>query len=181
VLRAQRASAVSTVSDTIIAEAGGPAAARLLFTGKIRGVRSRVAATAQSVGEVVIAALAPEEAETEAERGGEWAEVSVPFRNENLAVFGRKNGKEGEKEVVLGMVPDLIVVYDAATGEAVGSQEYRYGLKVGVLLMAPHPVWTTPRGLELGGPAAFGLEGEYVSSLEYAKPRSVIEEFRRKE
>jgi DUF917 family protein len=54
----------------------------------------------------------------------------------------------------------------------------RYGLKVTVMTIAPHPVWTTPRGLEIGGPSAFDLPYEYKSPLKYVKPRSVIEEFR---
>jgi hypothetical protein len=53
-----------------------------------------------------------------------------------------------------------------------------YGLKVTVMSMAPHPVWLSARGLEVGGPKAFNLPYEYTSTLEYKKPRSVIEEFR---
>ena len=56
----------------------------------------------------------------------------------------------------------------------------RYGLKVTVMIMAPHPVWTSTRGLEIGGPSAFSLPYEYKSPLKYVKPRSVIEEFREK-
>lgn len=75
------------------------------------------------------------------------------------------------------MVPDLIMILDIYTGENLGVQDYRYGLKVAVMAMAPHPVWTTKRGLEVGGPKAFGLPYEYVPTLEYSKPRSVIDEF----
>lgn len=46
------------------------------------------------------------------------------------------------------------------------------------MAMAPHPVWISPRGLEIGGPSAFDLPYEYKSPLKYVKPRSVIEEFR---
>ena len=45
------------------------------------------------------------------------------------------------------------------------------------MVMAPHPVWATKRGLDIAGPKAFGLPEAYSSSLVYAKPRSVIEEF----
>jgi DUF917 family protein len=92
-------------------------------------------------------------------------------------------------------VPDLIFLLDVSTGENVGVQEYRcvrvseqseyplivsrYGLKVTVMIMAPHPLWTTSRGLEIGGPVAFKLPYKYESTLKYKKPRSVIEEFRR--
>lgn len=48
------------------------------------------------------------------------------------------------------------------------------------MLFAPHPLWTTKRGLEVGGPAAANLPYEWKPSLTYTKPRSVIEEFRPK-
>jgi len=53
-----------------------------------------------------------------------------------------------------------------------------YGLKVAILIVAPHPIWITKRGLEIVGPSVFHLPYEYNSSLVYKKPRSVIEEFR---
>lgn len=49
------------------------------------------------------------------------------------------------------------------------------------MIMAPHPVWTSQRGLEVAGPAHFELPYEYTSSLKYTKPKSVIEEFRAKD
>lgn len=54
----------------------------------------------------------------------------------------------------------------------------RYGLKVIVMAAGPHPLWTTERGLEIGGPAGFGMPDRYPSTLKYTRPRSVIEEFR---
>jgi DUF917 family protein len=75
-------------------------------------------------------------------------------------------------------VPDLIFLLDVSTGENIGVQEYRYGLKVTVMIMAPHPLWTTKRGLEIGGPQAFKLPYEYKPTLRYQKPRSVIDEFK---
>lgn len=79
---------------------------------------------------------------------------------------------------VLATVPDLIFLLDVSTGEAIGVQEYRYGVKVVVVIMAPHPVWTSKRGLEVAGPSAFKLPYEFSSNLEYHKPRSVIDEYR---
>lgn len=78
---------------------------------------------------------------------------------------------------MLATVPDLIVVLDASSGEAIGIQEYRYGVKVIILMMAPHPVWTSKRGLEIAGPRAFGLDYDYVRGLEYVKPKSVFDEY----
>jgi DUF917 family protein len=78
---------------------------------------------------------------------------------------------------VLATVPDLICILDVSTGEAIGIEEYRYGVKVVIIVMAPHPVWTKERGLNTAGPKAFGLKETYSSSLVYSKPASVIEEF----
>lgn len=57
-------------------------------------------------------------------------------------------------------------------------QDYQYGLKVAVMMMAPHPLWASERGLQVAGPRAFGLGHDYTAILEYTKPRSVIDEFR---
>jgi DUF917 family protein len=66
-------------------------------------------------------------------------------------------------------------------GEAIGSQELRYGLKVVVIVMPAHPLWTSDgKGLKVGGPEYFGLDMKWVSIGKYEKPRSVIEEFRTK-
>ena len=79
---------------------------------------------------------------------------------------------------MLATVPDLIFLIDTATGEAIGVQEYRYGLKVSVMIMAPHPLWATQRALDIAGPKAFHLPYDYTPALEYTKPVSVIDEFR---
>jgi len=55
------------------------------------------------------------------------------------------------------MVPDLISVLDFQSGRALGVPEFRYGLRVTVIGITASPRWTdTPRGLEIGGPEAFG-------------------------
>ncbi|KAL9942027.1 hypothetical protein ACHAPW_004386 [Verticillium nonalfalfae] len=180
VRRAQVESRMGTITDALVAEAGGARSARRVFTGKIRGVETRITETGHSLGEVVIESLGEDEVESEAERAREgegWKEVRVPFMNENLAVLAK--GTDGA-ETMLATVPDLIMVLDVSTGEAIGVQEYRYGVKVVVMLMAPHPIWASKRGLEVAGPKAFNLPYEYTSDLEYAKPASVIDEFRHK-
>ncbi|KAI5290977.1 hypothetical protein KEM55_008458, partial [Ascosphaera atra] len=53
-----------------------------------------------------------------------------------------------------------------------------YGLKVIVMAAAPHEIWTTERGIQVGGPPGFGMSAEYKPELQYFRPRSVIEEFR---
>ncbi|KAL2752935.1 hypothetical protein ACRALDRAFT_2055338 [Sodiomyces alcalophilus JCM 7366] len=177
VRRCQLNSTLGTVTDALIEAAGGGKSARTVFTGKIRGVKTRITDTGHSLGEVVVRRLAEDEVEDEGVGGksqDDWAEVRVPFMNENLAIVGKS--AEGEEQV-LATVPDLIILLDASSGEAIGVQEYRYGVKVIILIMAPHPVWTSKRGLEIAGPSAFGLPYDYVRGLEYSKPKSVLDEY----
>lgn len=78
-------------------------------------------------------------------------------------------------------MPDLVCVIDAQNGEALGTQEYRYGLLVVVLGITASEKWTsTARGIEIGGPKGFGMDDlEYVPLGKFTKPRSVIDEFSR--
>jgi DUF917 family protein len=70
------------------------------------------------------------------------------------------------------------MVLDTLTGEAVGVPEYRYGLKVMVIVAAAHPLWTsTSRALEIAGPKAFGYDMEFKPCGTYGGVRSVIDEF----
>ena len=80
---------------------------------------------------------------------------------------------------ILAMVPDLVCVLDAQNGEALGTQEYRYGLPVVVLGITASEKWTSiQRGLEIGGPKGFGFNDlEYKPLGKFNKPRSVIDEF----
>ena len=70
------------------------------------------------------------------------------------------------------------MILDRLTGEAVGVPEYRYGLKVNVLIAAAHPLWTsTKRALEIAGPKAFNFDIDFASCGIYQEVRSVIDEF----
>jgi DUF917 family protein len=80
--------------------------------------------------------------------------VRLEIQNENLAAF-----EDGE---VRACVPDLITVVDAAAGTAVATELLRYGQRVAVLAFPCHPLWRTPRGLEVAGPRAFGYRFDYV-------------------
>lgn len=73
--------------------------------------------------------------------------VRIEFQNENLRVTGQ--------EKTLAIVPDLITVLDSETGSAVGTQDYRYGLHVSVIVLVASPQWSEEEGLKIGGPAAF--------------------------
>jgi DUF917 family protein len=132
---------------------------KLLFSGKIVGVERKLL-KGHVWGEVII-----EELEKTRRK------MTIPFKNENIVAR-----IEGE---VVCSVPDLIAVIDADTGEAVGTPDYRYGLIVFVLGIAPSNKWTdTKRGVEIGGPHSFGLDDvEYEPISKYSKPVSVIEEY----
>ncbi|MFI9386882.1 DUF917 domain-containing protein [Kutzneria sp. NPDC052558] len=61
----------------------------------------------------------------------------------------------------IATVPDIITVFDTYTGEALGAGELRYGQRIVMLALPCPPVWRTPEGLDLAGPAAFGLDLPY--------------------
>lgn len=101
--------------------------------------------------------------------------LTIPFKNENLVAT--RVGSDGTEEV-LATVPDLICVCDTASGEALGTSDYRYGLHVFVLGITGSDKWTsTPRGIEIGGPRAFGFDLEYKPLGVFIPPRSVVDEY----
>ncbi|KAG9904660.1 DUF917-domain-containing protein, partial [Aureobasidium melanogenum] len=163
---------IDTVAESIIDEVGGPEAAKVVFKGKIIGVE-RTLRNGHVYGEVIIestdTASSPQAAAFE-------GRIKVPFKNENIAAFKVKD--DGTEEV-LAVVPDLISVIDAQSGEAIGTPEYRYGLLVTVIGITASDKWTsTLRGIEIGGPAAFGLTDiKYKPLGKFVKPVSVIDEY----
>ncbi|OSD08105.1 hydantoinase/oxoprolinase [Trametes coccinea BRFM310] len=100
----------------------------------------------------------------------------IPFQNENLYAY--VESANGEKKIHV-TVPDLITVLDSQNGAALGTPDYRYGLRVTVIALAGHPSWTaTPEGLACGGPTAFGLNDvPFVPIATYKEPASVIKEY----
>lgn len=180
---------IDTVAESIIEEVGGQTSSKVLFKGKIVGVE-RITKMGHAYGEVVI------EASSES-MGSARERIVIPFKNENI--FVKRLGLEGEEEVknnpdalfassvslmshptqILAVAPDLVCVIDAQNGEAIGTQEYRYGLLVTVLGITASEKWTsTARGIEIGGPRGFGFnELEYKPIGNFEKPRSVIDEF----
>ena len=133
-----------------------------------------------TVGRCLIAPLSEDEMESPDSTTYEVAEkrhLIIPFQNEYLYAAYTDETGGGETEV-LCTVPDLISVL-GQDGEAIGSQDLRYGLKVIVIGMPAHPLWTADeRGLKVGGPEYFGLNMEWKSIGEYHRPRSVIDDFR---
>ena len=69
-------------------------------------------------------------------------------------------------------------VLDSGSGKSLGVPEFKYGFRVTVLGITCSPRWTeTPKGLEIGGPQAFGYNIDYKPLGEYVEPKSVIEEY----
>ncbi|KUJ08498.1 uncharacterized protein LY89DRAFT_332024 [Mollisia scopiformis] len=174
VLHARTRGTIATVHEDLIQEFGGPQSASKVFEGKVVGVGQSVH-KGHSYGTLVIEKLKDYEKDNDGGSKDNGPEkVSIPFINENLrveAVYA-----SGEKKI-LATVPDLIMVLDTLSGEAVGVPEYRYGLKVMVMIAAAHPLWTSKRGLEIAGPKAFGYNMEFDPCGVYGDVTSVIDEF----
>ncbi|GAA2816800.1 DUF917 domain-containing protein [Kribbella solani] len=79
--------------------------------------------------------------------------LRVELQNENLAVI-----ESGE---VLATVPDLITMVDPQTASAISTEMLRYGQRVALLAWPCHPLWRSPRALDLVGPRAFGYDLDY--------------------
>ncbi|KAL1742325.1 hypothetical protein HDZ31DRAFT_66082 [Schizophyllum fasciatum] len=156
---------LDAVADVIIDSVGGPSTARTLFRGKIVSVE-RKTVKGHAYGEVVIKAQ---------EGDGFEGVMKIPFKNENI--LATRVLADGTEEVVAS-VPDLISVCDSASGEAIGTPEYKYGILVTVIGITASDKWTaTPRGIEIGGPKAFGMDVEYKPLGTFVKPKSVIDEY----
>ena len=157
---------------------GGITPVTLLYTGKITDV-TRDVSRGYTIGRVVLEPLSTDEQQDMgvSSSASETRNLVIPFQNEYLAARFVKPGQTDEEGEVACTVPDLISII-GSDGEAVGSPELRYGLRVRVIAMPASPIWTeTERGLQVGGPEFFGLGCEYKSIGEYQKPRSVIEEY----
>jgi DUF917 family protein/N-methylhydantoinase A/oxoprolinase/acetone carboxylase beta subunit len=172
VARARKENNIDSVADCIVDAVGGTEAGRVLFKGKIVGVERKLY-MGHVYGEVIIEG-------TDAPYTGK---LKVPFKNENIAAIRISEGSTSEtgkekNEDVLAIAPDLISIIDAQNGEAIGTPEYRYGLLVQILGFTASERWTSPRGIELGGPKAFGLDHlEYKPIGIFVKPTSVIDEY----
>lgn len=104
----------------------------------------------------------------------------IPFQNEYLYAALTDpvaDGSEKAAEEVVCTVPDLISIL-GQDGEAIGSQDLRYGLRVNVIALPAHPLWKTEKGMKVGGPEGFGLKMAPVGLGDgFAESRSVIDEY----
>ena len=98
---------------------------------------------------------------TDAYRG---SRMTLSFQNEHLVA-------ERDGEVVTS-TPDLICVLDNETGEPVTTEGMRYGNRVAVLGVPCDSRWTTPAGLRLVGPRAFGYDHDHRPVTAGAPPGS---------
>jgi DUF917 family protein len=155
----------------------------LLYTGKIIDVKRDVQ-EGYTMGTCTIIPLSNEEKDLDGPVNGHHDDTRcliVPFQNEFLyaAYADIANPDDVSRHEIICTVPDLISIL-GQDGEAIGSQDLRYGLRVNVIGMAAHPLWTgDERGLKVGGPEGFGLHMQWKTIGAYQKPPSVIEEFNR--
>jgi DUF917 family protein len=150
---------------------------QLLYTGKIIDV-TRDVSRGYTIGRCVMAPLTADESQdSKAIKQQETRNLVIPFQNEYLAAaLVDPNDKSG-KEDMMCTAPDLISIL-GQDGEALGSPELRYGLRVSVIAMPAHPLWTeTELGVRVGGPEFFELGVPFKSIGQYKLPRSVIDEF----
>lgn len=128
-----RASLANPV-DAALAVSGG----RRLFHGKIVDVERRMLG-GFARGVLNLEGIGPDTGRS----------IAIDFQNENLIA----RADDGE---ILAVVPDLISLVDADTGEPITTEVVRYGLRT-VVLGIPAPVLLkTPEALAVIGPAAFG-------------------------
>ncbi|SPO07076.1 related to D-amino acid hydantoin hydrolase (hydantoinase) [Cephalotrichum gorgonifer] len=152
-------------------------AGKLLYTGKIVDVR-RYIGGGYTMGAVIIGPAGDAAEDSSTSSGGDSAaHMVIPFQNEYLyAALSDAAGSEASRRVVC-TVPDLISILDQ-NGEAIGSQDLRYGLLVSVIALPAHPLWKTDRGLKVGGPEGFGLDMPQVGVDDsFVESLSVIDEF----
>ncbi|GMG13172.1 unnamed protein product [Aspergillus oryzae] len=180
IAQAAQYSTLLTVPEAIIAEAGGPQSAKVLFRGKISGIEQTVY-KGHSYGELIITEVPAEDDDQATNQNcspavAQGGHIRIPFKNENI--YAEHHAADGSKKIIAS-VPDLICILDKESGKPIGVPEYRYGYQVVVLGLACSPHWSkTERGLEIGGPKGYGYDFAYEPLGEYFEPRSVIDEFK---
>ncbi|TVY51163.1 putative D-/L-hydantoinase subunit A [Lachnellula cervina] len=130
----------------------------LLFSGKIISV-TRTVSEGFTRGSVLLEPFS-DSLSSPTTKTFSTSTLFIEFENENLSAILRS---EGEEDRVLAVCPDLITLLDKANGAPLGISDYKYGLRVSVVALRSPPVWTTPRGLEMGGPKAFGYVASFLS------------------
>ncbi|MDP1836319.1 MAG: DUF917 domain-containing protein [Chlamydiales bacterium] len=76
-------------------------------------------------------------------------DVELIYQNEYLLA---RRGSE-----TLGCTPDILMLMETDSGTPITSESLRYGLRVSLVRLPSPKIWTTPEGLALVGPKAFGF------------------------
>ena len=137
-VRAARAAHADPVAAVVEGEGG-----ITLFRGKVADVMRR-ATEGWLRGTVRIEGL----------DGNAGQAMRIDFQNEWSIAW--------RDEAVAATVPDLIVVMDSASGEAIGTETVRFGQRVTVIALPAPSLLTTPKGLAHVGPRAFGYDLDFV-------------------
>ncbi|KPI41319.1 Hydantoin utilization protein A [Cyphellophora attinorum] len=147
----------------------------LLFRGKISSVTRHVA-KGFTRGTVLLASSSQDSQQSSEDDVSSSPSLLVEFENENLCAILKQ---KGEEDKVLAVCPDLICFLDMANGAPLGVSDYKFGLRVSVVALRSPPMWTTDKGLKMGGPAAFGLDLQYkpIGTEGYKPPMSVWDMF----
>ncbi|MEJ7647751.1 MAG: DUF917 domain-containing protein [Nakamurella sp.] len=127
---------------------------RELFRGKVVDVERRTE-DGFTKGRVRIASFG----------GGQAGDSSleISFQNEN--VIAEVDGR------VVAIVPDLICVLEADSGEPITSETLRYGQRVRVVAISTPDIMRTPEALAVFGPRRFGLDHDF-SPIEQLVPHA---------
>lgn len=119
-----------------------PRFSSVLFDGKVQDV-IRETKDGWTIGEVTLAG-----------EGNGSDEMKISFQNEYS--FARLNAR------LMAIVPDLIIVLDRETGEAITTESLRYGQRVKVLGVAAPDVMRSEAAMEFIGPRAFSIDEDFV-------------------
>lgn len=124
----------------------------VLFDGKVQDV-VRDTRDGWTIGEVTLAG-----------EGDASDAMTISFQNEFS--FARHNGR------LVAIVPDLIIVLDRETGEAITTESLRYGQRVKVLGVAAPPVMRAEAAMDIIGPRAFSIDADFVPLEDLAEART---------
>ncbi|MUV38764.1 hypothetical protein JNUCC1_02635 [Lentibacillus sp. JNUCC-1] len=116
--------------------------AKRLFTGKVVDV-NRKTTGGFAKGEMILEGL----------NDFTGSELTVNIQNEFLMAY--QDGRP------VAMVPDLISVLDLESGDPIGTESLRYGLRLEVIGMPASPKLQTEKALPVVGPKAFGYDIEF--------------------
>ena len=131
-----------------------------LFDGKVTDVETRTAGGFTRLS---------------AEVAGLGENTGVAFtlssQNEHLVASVRANAGS---ERPLVTTPDLIMVLDTVTGEAVTTEQLRFGARVSVVAAPCDERYRSPGALEVVGPRGFGYDLDYLPVEELATERAGV-------